>query len=186
MVQASPSTPTTSKPPPKTSRKKPPRGRRQELVWKPSSAETITLNEISRNFQYFVNANSSAASEPTLSRRRGRYTTRTSHRCPGYNRIEITLTSDIEHSAIVSHASPTPHEICPVCKEVVKDSEIFNCMCGGQGEWIHLSLYKCSILWQMMNLCLLSDVQRALIGIIGIAQAILTLILTIMCVEGVR
>ena len=133
---------TESKPPlPRKTRKKLASGRRQELVWKPSSAATITLNEISRDFQYFVNATSSN-SEPTLSRRRGRSTTQTAHRCPGYNRIEITLTSEIERSVIVSHASPTPYEICPVCKEVVKDAEIFNCICGGIGEWIHLSLYK--------------------------------------------
>jgi hypothetical protein len=59
---------------------------------------------------------------------------RTAHRCPGYNRIEITLTANITRSAIVSHSSPIPHEICPVCKEVVKDTDIFNCICGGDSE----------------------------------------------------
>ena len=70
-------------------------------------------------------------------RRRGRYTGRTAHRCPGYNRIEITLTANITRSAIVSHSSPIPHEICPVCKQVVKDTDVFNCICGGDGEWMH-------------------------------------------------
>jgi hypothetical protein len=67
-------------------------------------------------------------------RRRGRYTGRTAHRCPGYIRIEITLTANITRSAIVSHSSPIPHERCPVCNEVVKDTDVFNCTCGGDGE----------------------------------------------------
>ena len=107
--------------------------RRQELVWRPPAHETIILSEISRDFQYFLNANRSSL-EPALSRRRGRYTARTPHRCPGYNRIEITLTPDITRSAIVTHSRPTLHEICPVCREVVKDTEIFNCICGYDSE----------------------------------------------------
>ena len=109
--------------------KRRPNGHRQELVWRPPAHETIILSEISRDFQYFLNANRSSL-EPALSRRRGRYTVRTPHRCPGYNRIEINLTPDITRSAIVSHSSPTLHVICPVCREVVKDAEIFNCICG--------------------------------------------------------
>ena len=59
---------------------------------------------------------------------------KTVHWCPGYNRIEITLTPDIARSAIISHLTPIPHEICPVCKEVVKDAEIFACICGRVGK----------------------------------------------------
>ena len=102
---------------------------RQELIWRPPAHKTIILSEISRDFQYFLNANRSSL-EPALSRRRSRYTARTPHRCPGYNRIEITLTPDITRSVIVTHSSPTLHEICPVCREVVKDTEVFNCICG--------------------------------------------------------
>lgn len=94
---------------------------------------TIALTEISSQFQFALIANSSS-SDLGLNRRRGRYTTRTSHRCPGYNRVEITLTADITKSAIISHASPTPFEICFVCKEVVRAGEIFNCICGKEGQ----------------------------------------------------
>ena len=66
---------------------------------------------------------------------------RTAHRCPGYNRIEITLTANITHSAIISHSSPIPHEICPVCKQVVKDTDVFNCICGGDGELMCASCF---------------------------------------------
>ena len=54
--------------------------------------------------------------------------------CSGYNRVKITLTPDIAQSAIVSHLTPIPHEICPVCKEIVKDAEIFACICGRDGK----------------------------------------------------
>jgi hypothetical protein len=93
----------------------------------------MTLNEISRDFQYFLNVNASSL-EPALNRRRGRYIARTFHRCPSYNRIEITLTPDITRSAIVFHSSSTPYEICPVGREVVKDTEIFNCVCNQNGR----------------------------------------------------
>jgi hypothetical protein len=107
-----------------------PSGRRQELVWKSPTAEPVSLNEISHQFQNFLNAYL-LSSEPALNRRRGRYMARTAHRCPGYKRIEITLTANITRSAIVSHSSPIPQEICPVCKEVVKCTDVFNCICGG-------------------------------------------------------
>jgi hypothetical protein len=126
-----PSSPTSGRPSPRrSSRKLCPNGRRQELVWKYQTAEAVvTLNDISHQFQNFLNAYLSS-SELALNRRRGRYTARTAHRCPGYNRVEITLTADVTRSAIVLHSSPIPHEICPVCGEVVKDTDIFNCVCG--------------------------------------------------------
>ncbi|KDR80448.1 hypothetical protein GALMADRAFT_1200770 [Galerina marginata CBS 339.88] len=117
---------TTTRPPPRSHQC--PSGRRQELTWKPLEADTSTLKDISRQLQSFLNFHRST-SEPILSRRRGRYRVRTSHRCPGYSRIEVTLTTDILRSAIVSYSSPTPGEICPVCKEVVEE-EILSCLCG--------------------------------------------------------
>jgi len=94
----------------------------------------VSLEDIAHQFHDFLHTSSTSSA---LSRRRGRYTTKTAHRCPGYNRIEITLTSDIARSAIVSHHTPTPHEICPVCKEIVQDAEIFACICGGDGKCLH-------------------------------------------------
>lgn len=105
--------------------------RRRELVWKSPKNETVSLEEIARQFQSFL---LTFSTELGFNRRRGRYTRKTAHRCPGYNRIEITLTPDIARSAIVSHLTPIPHEICPVCKEIVKDAEIFACICGRDGK----------------------------------------------------
>jgi len=129
-----PSSPTSGRP----STRIPPQkvlssGRRQELVWRSPTAEAVSLHDISHQFQNFLNAHL-LSSEPALNRSRGRYTTRTAHRCPGYNRIEITLTANIACSAIVSYPSPIPHEICPVCKEFVECTDVFNCICGGDGE----------------------------------------------------
>ena len=120
--------PTASRRPPRKSISS---ARRWELVWKSQKNETFSLNDIARQFQSFL---LTFSTDLGFNRRRGRYTTKTAHRCPGYNRIEITLTPDIARSAIVSHLTPTPHEICPVCKETVKDAEIFACICGCDGK----------------------------------------------------
>jgi hypothetical protein len=113
-----------------------PNTQRRELVWKSQNPKTRSLEEIAHHFQDFLLASSTEV--VAFNRRRGRYTTQTAHRCPGYKRIEITLTSDIARSAIVSHLTPIPHEICPVCKETVKDAEIFACICGEDGEASHV------------------------------------------------
>jgi len=105
---------------------------RRELGWKSQEHETVPLEDIARRFPDFILPSST---ELAFTRRRGCYTTKTAHRCPGYNRIEITLTTDIARSAIVSHLTPNPFEICPVCKDIVKDADIFACsICSGGGK----------------------------------------------------
>jgi hypothetical protein len=118
----------------KSPRKSTPNTCRRELIWKSQIDHTTSLGEIAHRFQGFL---LSPSTELPFSRRRGRYTTKAAHRCPGYNRVEITLTTDITRSAIVSHLTPTPHEICPICEEIVKDAEIFACICGGEGKPLH-------------------------------------------------
>lgn len=107
-------------------------GHRRELVWKSQNEKNSSLQDICLEFKAFLDS-LTPSSEPALHRRRGRYTVRTAHRCPGYNRTEITLTPSITRSAIVSHSTPLPHEICPVCDRVVQDVEIFDCICGEEG-----------------------------------------------------
>ena len=117
----------------------------------------VSLEDIARQFEGLLLPSST---ELAFNRRRGRYTTKTAHRCPGNNRIEITLTADVTQSAIVSHLTPTPHEICPVCKEVVKDAEIFACLCGGEGKLAHkhdssyvLTLQQITNLFRLLGKC---------------------------------
>ena len=128
---ALPTTTTSSISPQRPLRKSSLSARRRELVWKSPKNQTVSLEETAEQFQSFL---LTFSTELEFNRRRGRYTTKTAHRCPGYNRIEITLTPDISRSAIVSHLTPIPHEICPVCKEIVKDAEIFACICGREGK----------------------------------------------------
>ena len=107
-------------------------GHRRELVWKSQDAKHLSLEDIYFKFKAFLDS-LPASYEPALHRRRGRYTIKTFHRCSGYNRTEITLTPSITRSAIVSHSTPLPNEICAVCHRVIQDAEIFDCICGGEG-----------------------------------------------------
>ncbi|KAK6977244.1 hypothetical protein R3P38DRAFT_3476629 [Favolaschia claudopus] len=41
------------------------------------------------------------------------------HRCAGYIREEVTLASSLADSAVVTHDSPSPLEVCPICGQPV-------------------------------------------------------------------
>jgi hypothetical protein len=51
------------------------------------------------------------------------------HRCVGYIRQEITPATTTADSAVVSHDSPSPLEVCSVCHEVVGLHDVFRCIC---------------------------------------------------------
>ncbi|PPR01453.1 hypothetical protein CVT26_015086 [Gymnopilus dilepis] len=102
---------------------------RPELVWHPRRGDHTSLEQIARQFQRSLNEHT-RWSKLSLERRQGRTSMRTPHRCLGYGRMEITLTPDIKRSAIVSHETPNPREICSICKEVVQEREVFKCACG--------------------------------------------------------
>ncbi|KIM37325.1 hypothetical protein M413DRAFT_31032 [Hebeloma cylindrosporum] len=105
---------------------------RQELVWR-STTDIVRLYDVTKNFICVLKQYLSPA-RPSIRHRRGRYRARTYHRCPGYNRIEINLNASNIPIVLISHASAMPHEICFVCKEVAKDTEIFNCICDGDDD----------------------------------------------------
>ncbi|KIM37317.1 hypothetical protein M413DRAFT_277353 [Hebeloma cylindrosporum] len=105
---------------------------RQELVWR-STTDIVRLYDVTKNFTYVLKQYLSPA-RPSIRHRRGRYRARTYHRCPGYNRIEINLNASNIPIVLISHASAMPHEICFVCKEVAKDTEIFNCICDDDDD----------------------------------------------------
>ena len=134
VMSSSPSTyrlhaalPTTSSMSLISSRRPPSPSARRELVWKSKNNETISLEDIAHQFQSFL---LTFSTKVDFNRRRGRYTTKTAHRCPGYNRIEITLTPNIARSAIVSHLTPIPHDV-PCLKEICKRCA---CICGRDGK----------------------------------------------------
>ncbi|KAJ6498431.1 hypothetical protein C8R47DRAFT_1193894 [Mycena vitilis] len=74
------------------------------------------------------------------------------HRCAGYVREEITLTTTTSQSAVIFHDSPSPREICAVCHEVVGTSELFRCVCGDQNPGSRPTV-KCQIckFWSHRN-----------------------------------
>ncbi|KAJ7613984.1 hypothetical protein FB45DRAFT_260281 [Roridomyces roridus] len=55
---------------------------------------------------------------------------RSVHRCPGYVRQEITLTTRTADSAVVTHNAPAIQEVCSVCHEAVNPGDVFSCVCG--------------------------------------------------------
>ncbi|KAJ7784152.1 hypothetical protein B0H16DRAFT_290647 [Mycena metata] len=73
---------------------------------------------------------------------------RRAHRCRGYTREEITLAPTIVDSAIVSHDTPRPLEICSICHEIVGLDERFQCICGDSGPGSRFTV-KCTMckLW---------------------------------------
>lgn len=112
---------------------------RQELIWR-ATQEEISLAHIWQEFHQFLRASDNSSTlEPSLNHLdlSGRLGSRTIlHRCPGYTLNEIILTTDIRRSIVVVHDSPTPHEICYICKKVV-EPEWLNCECGNNSKWLH-------------------------------------------------
>ncbi|KAJ7708293.1 hypothetical protein B0H17DRAFT_1191770 [Mycena rosella] len=97
---------------------------RREYVWRTVERGQQSLETISR-----LIARELEMQLPSLKRLAG-MDGRGPHRCAGYIREEITLTTTTAGSAVVAHDSPSPLEICSICHEVVGDSENFRCVCG--------------------------------------------------------
>jgi hypothetical protein len=105
---------------------------RRELIWK-REGYTLPLSQISHQFRSFEEEILCSRSHSRLQRRQAHSVPKTPHRCLGYNLEKITLTPRISGSAIVSHLTPKPREICSLCGEVVGFAEVFRCICGTDG-----------------------------------------------------
>lgn len=103
---------------------------RRELVWGAQEHSKTSLKSIYQQFGNFLGLRSANNHTIPLQRRRGRKVHGLYHKCSGYIREEITLTTSILDSAIVMHACPTPKEICSICGVVVSEGEVFRCECG--------------------------------------------------------
>ena len=95
---------------------------RREVWWLDLGAKNQSLESIKRRFEDFLNHFLSSSnsllrhvSSPTDNKLK--YTL---HQCPGYLREEITLTSDVSKSVIVSHAFPSQSEVCSICGQLVQ------------------------------------------------------------------
>ena len=88
---------------------------RREVSWLNLGANSQSLESIAHHFQDYIDC---FLSSSTLRRVRASDDLST-HTCPGYIWEEITLTSEVSKSAIVSHASADPGERCSFCGDLV-------------------------------------------------------------------
>ena len=92
---------------------------RREVWWFDLGATNQSLQSISGCFQDRLNR-STTASNSLLRHIRSPKGDKNVHECPGYLREEITLTSDLSKSVIVSHAFPGQSELCSICHQLVQ------------------------------------------------------------------
>ncbi|KAJ6560160.1 hypothetical protein B0H19DRAFT_109688 [Mycena capillaripes] len=97
---------------------------RREFVWRTIDRGQQSLATITQQITVDLDMDLSALRR--LSRTDGRST----HRCAGYVREEITLATTTLDSVVVAHDTPSPLEICPICHEVVSLHEAIDCICG--------------------------------------------------------
>ena len=96
---------------------------RREVRWLDLGAKNRNLESIKRRFEDRLERFLSSSSHYLLRRvtspmdKKIRHNL---HQCPGYLREEITLSSDVSKSVIVSHAFPSQSEVCSICGELVQ------------------------------------------------------------------
>jgi hypothetical protein len=97
---------------------------RREVWWLDQGARNQSLESIKRRFEdcldrFLLSSSSNSIlrhiTSPMDNKRR-----RNLHQCPGYLREEITLTSDVSKSVIISHAFPSQSEVCSICGQLVQ------------------------------------------------------------------
>ena len=91
---------------------------RREVRWVNLGANSQSLESIAHHFQDYIDYFLSSSSS-TLRRIRALDDPSAFHTCPGYLREEITLTSEVSNSAIVSHAFADLGERCSFCGKLV-------------------------------------------------------------------
>lgn len=88
----------------------------RELGWNPLDQGNLSL--VAQQFGDFLFVNYSISSGNLLQRHRASNGW-TVHRCPGYTREEIALSTSVNDSVVISHTTPSPREICIVCGKSV-------------------------------------------------------------------
>ncbi|KAK7022499.1 hypothetical protein R3P38DRAFT_2710462 [Favolaschia claudopus] len=109
---------------------------RREYVWRQISKENKSLAAVAAEIEFDLALNSLSLKRMALV---DKYNV---HRCAGYVREEITLASSLADSAVVTHDTPSPTEICPICCQAVGCNEKFSCRCGNRDPGCHPTI-KC-------------------------------------------
>jgi hypothetical protein len=140
---------------------------RRELFWRFLERGTQSLEDLSQEFEHFLLVVLPTSTSP-LRYIHNHNKPKTAHRCRGYRREEITLTTDILASAVILHGTPAPREICSICGEVVGKADVFQCECG-EGEAIDHSIAFSGmmVLQRTMVLRPPSSAQTVLLGTIS-------------------
>ncbi|KAK0495210.1 hypothetical protein EDD18DRAFT_266364 [Armillaria luteobubalina] len=100
---------------------------RREIMWQGIGGNDITLEDISYQFKTAVSSLSFSLFPLEHIARTGRGY-RIMHRCPGYQREEVTLRPVLSDCKVITHTTPL-HEKCLICGKDVEEGE-FNCKCG--------------------------------------------------------
>ncbi|KAF5348004.1 hypothetical protein D9758_010018 [Tetrapyrgos nigripes] len=130
---------------------------RRELLWRESSGGSRSVHAVAKHYREFwehlkiteAGRQSYRAYAHMIRRiRAAKPLSPVVHRCPGYHKEEVTLTSDVADNAIISHFIPTLRERCPVCGEIVTE-ETFGCICHQNDDGLSATV-KCSTcgFWQ--------------------------------------
>ncbi|KAJ7333440.1 hypothetical protein DFH08DRAFT_881215 [Mycena albidolilacea] len=86
---------------------------RREYVWRKMDRGQQSLATVANGIALDLDMNISSLRRVTWT------DGQSAHRCAGYVREEITLATTTLDSAVVAHDTPSPSELCPICREVV-------------------------------------------------------------------
>ncbi|PBK64177.1 hypothetical protein ARMSODRAFT_962338 [Armillaria solidipes] len=120
---------------------------RREIIWQRVGGNSVTLDDISHQFETAVESLSFTlfSLEHVARTARDR---RTVHRCPGYRREEVTLRPVLSDCKVITHATPSLHEKCVICGQHVEEG-LFSCICDQPDDGISptVKCTKCLIVW---------------------------------------
>ncbi|SJL11676.1 uncharacterized protein ARMOST_15082 [Armillaria ostoyae] len=118
---------------------------RREIIWQRLGGNSVTLDDISHQFETGVESLSFTLFSLEYVARTAR-NRRTVHRCPGYRREEVTLRPVLSDCKVITHATPSLHEKCVICGQHVEEGP-FSCRCRRPDDGISptVKCTKCSL-----------------------------------------
>ncbi|KAJ7172890.1 hypothetical protein C8R43DRAFT_675942 [Mycena crocata] len=126
---------------------------RREYVWRRTDHGQQTLATVAHALTLDLDINLSSIKKFSWS------DGKSPHRCNGYAREEITLTTTARECVVVSHGVPSPLEICSICHELVDPSEMFRCICGDPHPGLHDTI-RCSSCRYWSHSCCAGDRKK--------------------------
>ncbi|KAJ6537785.1 hypothetical protein B0H19DRAFT_1180895 [Mycena capillaripes] len=132
---------------------------RRELIWLPPPT-TFSLADIIQQTESFLSRLASSANTVPIPQYQVAAMTTSAHRCTGYQRQEIFISSQMRSSYIVGHATPSLQEVCTICEERVKESDVLRCLCDREDDGVSPTV-NCAFChtWYHVG-CVKSDMPR--------------------------